>query len=420
MRTGASLAKFLSPLYGSQGTIHAEQVRRWERLVEAYRLRFGESGLRLFSAPGRVEICGNHTDHNGGKVLAAAVNLDSIAVACASSDGRITVDAQNYSRPFVVELADLAPVPQERGSTAALIRGIARGFREEGYSVGGFCACFASDVPVGSGLSSSASIEMLVGTILNSLYNGGTMDAHKLAVIGQYAENEYFGKPCGLMDQLAIATGGIVSIDFVDPQSPSVETIDFDFTAAGYSILVIDTGGSHADLTVEYAAIPLEMKSVAEQFGHMACREITEEGLLGRISELRDSVGDRAVLRALHFLEENRRVDFQVEALRRHDMPAFLRLVEESGQSSFCLLQNCCTGRDSREQGIPLALALSGRCVRTWGGACRVHGGGFAGTVLVFLPIAHGTGFQSLMESVFGAGCVKCLHVRRWGAIELA
>jgi galactokinase len=318
-----------------------------------------------------------------------------------------------------VTLDDLAAVPAERGTTAALIRGIASRFRQRGYAVGGFRACVASDVPVGSGLSSSASIEVLIATILNKLYNGGRIEPKQIAVIGQHAENVYFGKPCGLMDQIVCAVGGIVSIDFNDPGSPLVEKIGFDFAAAGYSLLVVDTGGSHADLTEDYASIPREMRSVAAQFGRQVCREISEHELLSRLAELRGSVGDRAILRALHFLHENRRVDLQAEALRKNDMQGFLRLVGESGSSSFRWLQNCFTPRAATEQGIPLALALAEGFIRRYEGACRVHGGGFAGTILVFLPRARVEEFRSLMESVFGSGCVKVLRVRPQGSMEI-
>jgi galactokinase len=412
-------ARFLADLYGPGRSTLARQAQRWQGLVEEHRRRFGDSEVHLFSTPGRTEIGGNHTDHNHGKVLAAAIDLDSIAAAAPSPEEPITVFSSGYSQPFVVALDDLAAVPAERGTTAALIRGIASRFRELGYAIGGFRACVASDVPVGSGLSSSASIEMLIATILNAFYNGGRIDAKQIAIIGQYAENEYFGKPSGLMDQIACATGGIVSIDFNDPNSPLVEKIDFDFAAAGYSLLVVDTGGSHADLTEEYASIPREMKAVARQFGRQVCRQISEQELLSRLTELRSSVGDRAILRALHFLHENRRVDLQAEALRKGDMQGFLRFVRESGSSSFRWLQNCSMPRAVKEQGIPLALALAEEFIGGDEGACRVHGGGFAGTILVFLLRARVEEFRSLMESVFGSGCVKVLRVRAQGSMEI-
>jgi galactokinase len=406
-------------LYGTGTAALARQQRRWRGLAEEYHRRFGEADLRMFSAPGRTEIGGNHTDHNHGIVLAAAIDLDSIAVAAPSSDQRITVHSEGYGAPFVVGLEDLSAVPAEQGTTAALIRGIAARFVQLGHAIGGFQACIAGDVPVGSGLSSSASIEVLLGTILNALFNESGIAAQEIAIIGQHAENVYFGKPCGLMDQIASAVGGIVKIDFAEPKSPRVEKVDFDFAAAGYNLLVIDTGGSHADLTEDYAAIPREMRRVAAQFGREVCREISEPELFSRIAELRAGAGDRAILRALHFLQENRRVDLQVEALQQKDIKGFLRLIEESGNSSFRWLQNCVSNRAVAEQGIPLALALAEGFTGKGEGACRVHGGGFAGTILVFLPQARVDEFRAFMESVFGSGCVKILRVRSQGSREV-
>ncbi|MBZ5496902.1 MAG: galactokinase [Acidobacteriia bacterium] len=411
--------RVLAQIYAADGMTLARQTDRWGRLLGQFRRRFGESDVHLFSAPGRTEICGNHTDHNHGMVLAAGVDLDSIAVAAPSSDETITVCSEGYGRPFVVALEDLSVVAAERGTTTALIRGIASRFRELGYAAGGFRACLASDVPVGSGLSSSASVEVLIATILNALHNGTQVDAEQIALIGQFAENEYFGKPCGLMDQITCAVGGIVKIDFNDPGAPVVEKIAFDFAASGYSLLVVDTGGSHADLTEDYASIPREMKWVAARFGREVCRQISEQELLNNLAGLRAGVGDRAILRALHFLKENQRVDLQVAALRNKDMQGFLELIEESGNSSYRWLQNCVSARAGTEQGIPLALALAEGFVRRCGGACRVHGGGFAGTIQVFIPCACADEFRTLMESAFGSGCVKILRVRPQGALEL-
>jgi len=409
----------LSLLYGTDAAARVRQERRWRGLAEEYRRRFGQVDLRCFSAPGRTEIGGNHTDHNHGKVLAAAINLDSIAVAAPVSERRIAIYSEGYDAPFAVGLEDLSAVPAEKGTTTALIRGIAARLRQRGHAVGGFRACIAGDVPVGSGLSSSASIEVLLGTILNALYNQARIDAKEIAIIGQYAENVYFGKPCGLMDQIASAVGGIVKIDFAEPESPRVEKIDFDFAAAGYHMLVVDTGGSHADLTEDYAAIPREMRQVAAQFGREVCRPLSEPELVGRIAELRTGAGDRAILRALHFLRENHRVDLQVQALQNRDMKEFLRLIRESGISSFRWLQNCVSGHAAREQGIPLALALTEGFIGEGDGACRVHGGGFAGTILAFLPAGRADEFRDLMEPAFGSGCVKTLRVRSQGCCEV-
>jgi len=409
----------LARLYGSEDGVPAGQKRRWARLFEECRQRFGAAEVRLFSAPGRTEIGGNHTDHNWGKVLAAAIDLDSIAVAWPTADDTITICSEGYDRPFVVPLNVLSAVASERGTTAALIRGIASRFRQLGYAAGGFRACIASDVPVGSGLSSSASIEVLIATILNSFYNAGAVSAAQMAIVGQYAENVFFGKPCGLMDQITCAVGGIVKIDFRSPVTPEIEKLACDFVASGFSLVVVDSGGNHADLTEDYAAIPREMKAVAAQFGKEVCRQISEEEVLGKLAELRSKTGDRAILRALHYLQENRRVDLEVAALRGGDMREFLRLVQESGDSSYKWLQNCVAAHPDAQQGIPLALALAEKFIRESGGACRVHGGGFAGTIQGFLPSAALDDFRSMMEAVFGPGCVKVLRVRSEGSREV-
>ena len=406
-------------LYGPETIVLEKQTQRWGSLIDDFRHRFGAGDLRLFTAPGRTEIGGNHTDHNYGKVLAAGVDLDSIAAASTSGDGRIVIFSQGYPERFEVSLDALSVVPAERGTTAALIRGIAARFRQHGFLIGGFRACIASDVPVGSGLSSSASIEVLIATVLNALYNSSKIDPVTIASVGQYAENVYFGKPCGLMDQITSAVGGVVKIDFEDPLAPAVEKVDFDFSASGVVPLVVDTGGSHADLTEDYSSIPREMMSVAAFFGKTVCRQIYLEELLSRLAELRAAAGDRAILRALHFLQENRRVDLQVEALRNNDMAEFLRLVRESGDSSYRWLQNCVSPHAGTEQGIPLALALAERFVRDGAGACRVHGGGFAGTILAFLPAVCLGDFQAVMESAFGPGCVKRLRIRTQGSMEI-
>lgn len=418
--TPESLYRRIASLYTADESALARQRRRWLALLESHLERSPRSEARLFSTPGRTEIGGNHTDHNRGRVLAAAVDLDSIAVAGKNDTNVITLRSREYAQPFTVSLEDLSPAENERGTTTSLIRGTAAGFEQKGYRVGGFDAVMASDVPVGSGLSSSASVEVLIGTILSALYNGGTVGPLEVAKIGQDAENRHFGKPCGLMDQIACAMGGIVAIDFKDPASPLVERVEFDFTAAGVALLVVDTGGTHADLTEDYASIPREMRAVAAQFGADVCREISPGQLFGAVRTLRGAVGDRAILRAMHFLEENDRVSVQLNALRRNDVEAFLRLVRESGLSSFRWLQNCTTVHTVREQGIALALALTERFLDEHGaGACRVHGGGFAGTILIFLPEGSVPSYRELMESAFRPGCVRKLRIRNLGSAEL-
>ena len=410
----------LSHLYGSENEVLSRQLRRWDGLVDQFRERFGESEVGLFSTPGRTEIGGNHTDHNHGKVLAASVHMDSIAVAAKASRRSISLFSEGYPEGFQVGLDELSPRDSERGTTAGLVRGIAARFGQLGYGLGGFNACMTSDVLVGSGLSSSASIEILIATIINCFYNNGEVEPQTIALIGQFAENNYFGKPCGLMDQTTCAVGGIIKIDFANPHNPHVEKIEFDFAHAGYSLLVVDTGGNHADLTEDYASIPREMKSVAAHFHKEWCRDISRKEIFKDIRGLRGSVGDRAFLRAFHFIEENERVELQVEALRARDIQAFLRLVTESGRSSLQWLQNCSTTNNVMEQSITLGLALSEHFLKRIGaGACRVHGGGFAGTILVFLPHERVPEYISFMESAFTPGCVKQLRIRPIGTTSL-
>ncbi len=410
----------LSQLYGTDDETLRKQAIRYSHLAQEFQSRFSIFDHRIFSTPGRTEIGGNHTDHNHGKVLAASIDLDVIAVAAPVSENRITIYSAGYPQPFVVKLNDLEPRTSGHSTTTALLRGIAARFQQLGFRVGGFYACIASEVMPGSGLSSSAAIEILIGTILNALYNENAISSETLATIGQYAENVYFNKPCGLMDQIACAVGGIVAIDFENPQQPLVEKIEFDFAKQNYSVLVVNTGGNHADLTEEYAAVPREMKAVAAQLGRQVCRQITRGEVLQNIHRLRATVGDRAVLRALHFFDENERVDRQVAALRENDFTAFLREVNASGSSSFCWLQNCFTTQNVAEQSVTLALALTENFLTSIGeGACRVHGGGFAGTIQAFLPNQYVSHYTAVMESVFKQRCVQVLNIRSVGTVQL-
>jgi galactokinase len=409
----------LAKIYGNEPALVAQQFKRYENLIENFQKKYRETGGYFFSTPGRTEIGGNHTDHNHGRVLAASVNLDSIAVAAPTVTAEIVIDSDGYPAPFRVQLADLEIHPNEKGTTTALIRGIAARFQQLGLQIGGFHACVSSDVLPGSGLSSSASIEVLLGSILNFLYNRGKVAPETLALVGQYAENNYFGKPCGLMDQMACAVGGIITIDFENPPQPVVRRVDFDFAAENYNLLVVDTGGNHADLTDDYAAVPQEMRAVAAEFGKSVCRELSLRELLPRLKSLREKVGDRALLRALHFLGENDRVAFQVQALEGRDFQRFLALVRDSGNSSFKWLQNVYTVKNVREQGVSLALALSEEFLTEINaGACRVHGGGFAGTIQVFLPTEAVPAYVERMEPVFGAGSVRVLSLRPQGTVS--
>jgi galactokinase len=410
----------LSEVYGKDNHMLERQYKRYSGLLSEYRSRFPTSLPHFFSTPGRTELGGNHTDHNRGRIIAAGINLDSVAAASAVREDIINVFSTGYAKPFTIDLGDLSPLTSERGTTAALIRGIAEGFQELGYRAGGFQACIESDVMVGSGLSSSASIEVLIGTIFNFLYNGGKIDPITLSKICQRAENEYFGKPCGLMDQITCAAGGIVTIDFIKPGNPVVETLKSDFSELGLALLVVDTGGSHADLMGEYASIPTEMRSVAALFGKEVCREIRGDEFFENIRRIRSGAGDRAFLRAFHFLEENERVLRQVAALRVGDIEGFLSLVRESGDSSYRWLQNCYPVTNPREQGIAVALALTERYLKGIGrGACRVHGGGFAGTIQSFLPSRSVQDYRQLMEKAFSPGCVKELNIRNCGTVQV-
>jgi galactokinase len=388
--------------------------------------------FRVFTAAGRTELGGNHTDHNLGKVLAASIQMDQAAVVCPRKDNIVFYRSAAY--PDVkVDLSDLSPQETERGSTEALVRGIAAGFTARGIKVGGFSANAASTVLPGSGLSSSAAVEVLLGRIFDNLYGGGNYPALEIARIGQQAENDYFGKPCGLMDQIACASGGTVAVDFAAAAGPAVRRINFDLAAAGYTLCVVNTRGSHADLTADYAAIPGEMKAVAAFFGRAMLRDLDRETVLAQAAELRKAAGDRALLRALHFYDENERVDAMTEALGRMDAATdletrrqalfdYLDLVNESGDSSWELLQNIYSPRRSEEQGIGLALALSRRFFREQGSgsfACRVHGGGFAGTIQAYMPLESLAAYRTRIEQVFGPGSVTVLRIRPIGAEEL-
>ena len=381
---------------------------------------FGEQDMHYFSAPGRVEIGGNHTDHNNGRVLAAAINLDSIAIAAPTQDDIVTIYSDAYSKPFIVDLKNKKVNSNERGTTNALIRGIAARMDDLGDTVGGFNAVITSDVRVGSGISSSASIEVLIGCIYNNLHNGGARATEMIAQIGQFAENVYFGKPCGLMDQIACAVGGIISIDFEDPAIPLIKKIDSLFSKFDYSLLLVDTGDDHADLTADYAAIPDEMRLVAESMGEEVCRDVDKDKLIEQIPRLRKELSDRAILRALHFLDENERVKKQVLSLEMRDFEKFLQYVKESGESSFKWLQNIYTTQDSRSQSVSLALALTEQYLeKIKAGACRIHGGGFAGTIFVLMPIESVDEYMAIMQPVFGENCVKQLNIRQLGTIYL-
>ncbi len=394
------------------------QVKRYLEAAGEFEALFGaEREVSLFSAPGRTEIGGNHTDHQRGRVLAAAVNLDVIGLASKNNDNVIRIKSAGYEQDNV-SLDSLQPVGEEKNRAIALIRGIAARFAELGYKIGGFDAYTTTNVLQGSGLSSSAAFEVLVGTMLSHLYNDGRVTPVEVAQIGQYSENKYFGKPCGLMDQTASAVGGFVAIDFCDPANPKVEKLDFDFAASGYALCIINTGGNHADLTPDYAAIPAEMKAVAAYFGKGALREVDKEEFFAALGDLRQRVGDRAILRAMHFFADDNRVPQQASALRQNNFDAFKRLILESGKSSFEYLQNVYSPRSPQEQGVSLALAVSER-VLAGRGAWRVHGGGFAGTTQAFVPLDLLEDFRRQIEQVMGKGACHVLSVRPDGGVRV-
>lgn len=419
--TSSELHNLFVELYGTEEAEIQKQIGRYRNLVAQYQRYFQDDEIELFSTPGRTELSGNHTDHNAGRVIAAAIDLDSIAAVSKTADNQITIFSEGFPEPFRVDLREsLIPQKKYEGTTTGLICGIVFRMNELGFRTGGFNACITSQVKVGSGLSSSASIEILIGTILNSLFNHHQIEPETLAQIGQYAENVHFNKPCGLMDQTACAIGGVITIDFRNPRAPMIQKIQFDFNAQNYHLLIVDTGGSHADLVSDYAAIPSEMKSVASALGGKVCRDIDLEQLLHHVKELRPQVGDRALLRSFHFLSENQRVMDQIHALETGDFDQFLHLVSESGNSSFKWLQNSYTTKDVSEQGISLGLALTEYYLKKIGkGACRVHGGGFSGTIQTYLPKKYLGGYIELMEQVFGQPSVLKLNIRSHGSIHL-
>ena len=399
-------------LYGRREGELTRQMTRYAALVKSHREAFGDDNapLYLVSAPGRTEIIGNHTDHNRGKVMAAAVNLDCIACASPREDKKAVLYSQGYP-PVEICVEELTKKPEEEGTSAALVRGVARGMQDYGFRLGGFNAVVTSDVLGGSGLSSSAAYEVMVCAIFDALYNGFVMDSTLRAKISQYAENEYFGKPSGLMDQMACSTGGLVVIDFKD--EPIVTPLSFSFQDAGYSLVVVNTGGSHDNLTKEYASIRSEMEKVAECFGKRVLREVRPEQVMLNLKEIREKTGERAILRALHFYEENRRVSQVMDAVRENDAEKLLCRLVESGESSWMLLQNIYPAGPS--QPMALALELAAKMLRGRG-AWRVHGGGFAGTTLNAVPNDMLDEFLKRMESVFGEKNCFVLDVRPEGA----
>ena len=409
--------KQLRYLYGNDESLLEAQRTRYASLIRRHAELFGDrEDVQLISAPGRTEIGGNHTDHNHGRVLAAAVNLDALCAVSPRDDMNVRFHSEGYA-PINMDLSDLHPRAEEEGTTQALIRGVAAGMQKNGYRIGGFDAAVTSTVAGGSGLSSSAALEVMLTGVFDSLYNRFEMPYVLRAQISKQAENEWFGKPSGLLDQMASAAGGLVTVDFGDPEKPEVEAVSYDFAEKGYVLAVVATGGSHANLTDHYAAIPGEMKSVAACFGQEVLRGLTAEDLTAGIQDLRAKVSDRAILRAFHFIREDERVPLQVNALKEDRIGDFLQLIRESGRSSYMYLQNIYASPE--DQSLSLALCLAEEELRE-NGAWRIHGGGFAGTTLNFVPAEKITGFVGIMENAFGKGACKVLNIRPVGAARIA
>lgn len=413
----------MRPIVRNIGEVYPEaqlkaQEQRYRAAEVGFAEHFGELGAhRFFSAPGRTEICGNHTDHNNGKVFAASVDLDVIAVVEPTDDGFVTIKSEGFPEDKV-DINDLAVHPEEKNTSAALIRGVLKGFKRNGHDIGGFRAYTTSTVMKGSGLSSSAAFEVLVGTILSHLYNEGQISPVKVAQISQFAENEYFGKASGLMDQMASSVGGFVAIDFKDNDIPVIESIKCDFAKYEHALCIVDAKGDHADLSDEYSAIPKEMKEIAGFFDCETLRSLALADITLNINVLRERYGDRAVLRAIHFFHENERVERVVHALKNERFEDFLSSVRESGDSSFKYLQNIYSNDDIRHQCLSIALNVAESSLHRKG-ACRVHGGGFAGTIQAFVPFDSLKQFKMNMEKVFGTGACHILSIRNVGGCEV-
>ncbi len=393
------------------------QRARYAAALDAFEAKYGDGDIKLFSVGGRSEISGNHTDHNHGRVIAASVNLDILAVAKATDTGVIRIQSEGFPEDVVAPAAVDAPNEKLFFTSAAIIAGMEKAFLDAGYNVGGFDAYTTSNVLKGSGISSSAAFEVMVGNILNYLYNDGKVSNVEIAKMAQFAENKYFGKPCGLMDQTACAVGGFITIDFADPTAPVIEKMDFDLSKVGYALCIVNTGGNHADLNEDYASVPAEMKAVAACLGVPVLRETDEAALVANIAKVRETCGDRALMRAFHFFAENKRVAAQVEALRAGDFDAFKAGVVASGNSSFKFLQNVYTTKNIAEQGLSLALCLTEDFLAGTGAVCRVHGGGFAGTIQAFVPLCKVADYAAYMDGIFGEHACHILSVRRDGAM---
>ena len=405
-------------IYGGDKNSIEEAYLRLSSVLEHFQKIEKSDNARIFSASGRTELSGNHTDHNNGNVLTASINLDKLALVSKREDNKIIVYTDGIDNPDSIDINNLEIDKKEFGKSTALIRGVCAGLINSGYKIGGFTAFLNNKVLMGSGLSSSASFESLICEILNALYNDDKIEKTEIALIGQFAENIYFGKPCGLMDQMGCSVGGIISIDFKNPKSPQIEKVEYDFEKSGYALTIVDAKGDHSSLTGEYAAIREEMNAIAKYFSKEVCRDITKEELISNVSKIREKIGDRAIMRAYHFITENERVINQINALKNNDIKKYLNLMNESGLSSFMYLQNCFSITSSKNMGVALALTLT-KDFLNGDGACRVHGGGFAGTIQSLIPLNRVEEYTKLMNSIFGEKSAIKIKVRQSPVCEI-
>ncbi len=407
--------KILNEVYVDSSLI-PHQKERYIQAIEKFISLYGDKDIEVYSTPGRSEVCGNHTDHQHGEVLAAAINLDIIAIV-AYHDSHIKILSDDYDI-HAIEIDDLKKKEEELETSEGLIRGVCARYLELGYKIGGFEAYMTSEVLQGSGLSSSAAFEVIVGTVLSGLYNQMSIDPVTIAQVGQYSENVYFGKPCGLMDQCACSVGSLIHIDFKDNNHPIVEKVDVDFSQFEHSLCIVDVHASHADLTDDYASIPFEMKKVAEFFGKEFLRDVNEKDFYNQLPEVRKATNDRAVLRTIHLFEENKRVQKAVQALKENNFDVFKNTVKASGQSSFKYLQNIYSNHDTDNQAVSIAIALSEELLKEYG-VCRVHGGGFAGTIQAFVKDEFVETYKKEIEKYFGEGSCHILKVRKYGGMKV-
>jgi len=409
--------EILEKLYTREGV--KNNLKRYENVLQGFVREFGKKDVKLFSSPGRTEISGNHTDHNNGKVLGGSINLDCIAAATNNGSNIVNIVSESFSQKFKIDINDIAPGIEKAGTTE-LLKGILAGFKKRKADIGGFDAYITSNVISSAGVSSSAAFETLICQIINTLFNDGKLSKTDYAYIGKYAENHYWDKASGLLDQMCCAYGGLISIDFKNPDMPKVNEIDFDFGTAKHDLIIVQTGRGHADLSADYSSIPAEMKKVAEYFNKKTLSEVDEKEFYNNLPKLREYAGDRAVLRSIHFFDENKRVENEVKALINNDFVTFLKNITDSGNSSWKYLQNVYTNAAPNEQGITVALALSERFLKEKNvGATRVHGGGFAGVIMAMVPEKYSDEYVAYMDKFLGEGSSYKMKIRPYGSVCL-